>query len=292
MDWVYGNLQVILDGLMTGALYALIGMGMALIFGVMRIVNFAHGAFLMMGMYVTFVLYDRLHLSPYIGFVLAGGVLFVFGFLTYLLVLRPLPGQESFMLILVTMGLSLILVDASQLIFGADYHQINIALQSRNIHLGPHIAINAPWLVSFGIAIVLGSGMYWFVMHTMFGRAARAVAQNRYSAPLMGINVNRVQAVSFGLGAAAAGIAGALLLPVLYVFPEVGNQYRLKSFVMVVLGGMGSIQGAAMAGLVLGVVESLTSYYWGNEWAPVVDFVIFILVLSFRPTGIFGSQRA
>lgn len=292
MEWVYGNLQVILDGLMTGALYALIGMGMALIFGVMRIVNFAHGAFLMMGMYVTFVLYDRLHLSPYIGFLVAGGLLFVFGFLTYLLVLRPLPGQESFMVILVTMGLSLILVDASQLIFGADYHQINIPLQSTNIHLGPHIAMNAPWLVSFGIAIAMGSAMYWFVMHTMFGRAARAVAQNRYSAPLMGINVNRVQAMAFGMGAAAAGIAGALLLPLLYVFPEVGNQYRLKSFVMVVLGGMGSIQGAAMAGLVLGVVESLTSYYWGNEWAPVVDFVIFILVLSFRPSGIFGSQRA
>jgi branched-chain amino acid transport system permease protein len=196
------------------------------------------------------------------------------------------------MVILVTMGLSLILIDAAQLIFGADYHQINIPLQSRNLHMGAHIAINATWLVSFGIAIVLGSGMYWFVIHTMFGRAARAVAQNRYSAPLMGINVNRVQAIAFGMGAAAAAMAGGLLLPVLYVFPEVGNQYQLKSFVMVVLGGMGSIQGAALAGLVLGVVESLTSYYWGNEWALAVDFVIFILVLSFRPSGIFGSQRA
>jgi branched-chain amino acid transport system permease protein len=292
VEWVYSNLQVILDGLMTGSLYALIGMGMALIFGVMRIVTFAHGAFLMMGMYVTFVLFDHFHLSPYIGFLVAGGVLFVFGSLTYLLLLRPIPGQEPFMVILVTMGLSLILIDAAQLIFGADYHQINIPLQSRNLHMGTHIAINATWLVSFGIAIVLGSGMYWFVIHTMFGRAARAVAQNSYSAPLMGINVNRVQAIAFGMGAAAAAMAGGLLLPVLYVFPEVGNQYQLKSFVMVVLGGMGSIQGAALAGLVLGVVESLTSYYWGNEWALAVDFVIFILVLSFRPSGIFGSQRA
>ena len=292
MEWFYNNLQIVLDGVMTGSLYALIGMGMALIFGVMRIVTFAHGAFLMMGMYVTFVLFDRFHLSPYFGFLVAGGVLFVFGFLTYLLLLRPIPGQEPFMVILVTMGLSLILIDSAQLIFGADYHQINVPLQSRNLHLGAHIAINATWLVSFGIAIVLGSGMYWFVIHTMFGRAARAVAQNRYSAPLMGINVNRVQAIAFGMGAAAAAMAGGLLLPVLYVFPEVGNQYQLKAFVMVVLGGMGSIQGAALAGLVLGVVESLTSYYWGNEWALAVDFVIFILVLSFRPSGIFGSQRA
>jgi branched-chain amino acid transport system permease protein len=140
--------------------------------------------------------------------------------------------------------------------------------------------------------MVLALVLYFVVTHTMFGRAARAIAQNPYPSPLMGINVNRVQAISFGIGAAAAGIAGGLLLPVFYLFPEVGNQFELKSFVMVVLGGMGSIQGAAIAGLVLGVVESLTSLYWGNEWALAVDFVILILVLSLKPSGIFGSQRA
>ena len=128
-------------------------------------------------------------------------------------------------------------------------------------------------------------------MHTMLGRAARAIAQNRYAAPLMGINVDRVQALSFGIGVAAAGVAGGLLLPVFYLYPTVGDQFTLKAFVMVVLGGMGSIQGAAMAGLVLGVVENLTSLYWGNEWALAVDFVIFLSVLSLRPSGIFGSQR-
>jgi branched-chain amino acid transport system permease protein len=288
---LYSNLQVILDGLMTGALYALIGMGMALIFGVMRIVNFAHGAFLMMGMYITYVLMTRFGLNPYIGFLVAGGALMVVGVITYLTMLRPVKGQESFMVILVTMGLSLALVDAAQLTFGADYHQINLPLKDITYRLGP-LSLNAPWLVSFVIAVVVGGAMYWFVMHTMFGRAARAIAQNRYSAPLMGINVNRVQAIAFGMGAAAAAVAGGLLLPVLYVFPEVGNQYRLKSFVMVVLGGMGSIQGAAVAGVVLGIVESLTSRYWGNEWALAVDFIIFILVLSFKPSGLFGSERA
>jgi branched-chain amino acid transport system permease protein len=292
VNWVFANVQVILDGIMTGALYALIGMGMALIFGVMRIVNFAHGAFLMMGMYVTYVLMTHMGMNPYYGFIVAGIFLFLGGVVTYAGILRYIKGQEAFMVILVTMGLSLILVDIAQLVFGADYHQINIPLKGTNVHFGPRLSINAPWLVSFAIAIVCALGLYWFVMHTMFGRAARAVAQNRYSSPLMGINVNRVQAVSFGIGAAAAGIAGGLLLPVLYVFPEVGNQYRLKSFVMVVLGGMGSIQGAAVAGLVLGVVESLTSFYWGNEWALAVDFIIFILVLSLKPSGIFGSQRA
>jgi branched-chain amino acid transport system permease protein len=286
-NWLYVALQAILNGLLTGALYALIGMGMALIFGVMRIVNFAHGAFLMMGMYATYVLFQVTGVSPYYQFPLAGLLLFLVGYATYMGLLRPIRGQVDFMVILLTMGLALILVDGAQLVFGADYHQINIPLLSRNIRIGSQISINAPWLVSFAIAV-----LYWVVTQTMFGRAARAIAQNPYAAPLTGINVNRIQAAAFGIGSAAAGIAGALLLPVFYLFPDVGNQFKLKSFVMVVLGGMGSIQGAAIAGLVLGVVESLTSLYWGNEWALAVDFVLFILVLSLKPSGIFGSQRA
>jgi branched-chain amino acid transport system permease protein len=292
VNWFYSTIQAILNGLLTGALYGLIAMGMALIFGVMRIVNFAHGAFLMLGMYASYVLFQSTGISPYYGFPLVGAVLFVIGYGTYMGLLRPIRGQVDFMVILLTMGLALIITDGVQLIFGADYHQINIPLLSKNIRLGSQISINAPWLVSFAIAAVLAVVLYFVVTHTMFGRAARAIAQNRYPAPLMGINVNRVQAISFGIGSAAAGVAGALLLPVFYLFPEVGNQFKLKSFVMVVLGGMGSIQGAAIAGLVLGVVESLTSLYWGNEWALAVDFVIFILVLSLKPSGIFGSQRA
>lgn len=291
-NWLYIALQAIINGLLTGALYAIIGMGMALIFGVMRIVNFAHGAFLMMGMYATYAVFQATGISPYYQFPMVGILLFAVGYATYMGLLRPIRGQVDFMVILLTMGLALILVDGAQLVFGADYHQINIPLLSKNIHLGSQISINAPWLVSFAIAAVLATALYWVVMHTMVGRAARAIAQNPYAAPLMGINMNRVQAVSFGIGAAAAGIAGSLLLPVFYLFPEVGNQFTLKSFVLVVLGGMGSIQGAAIAGLVLGVVESLTSLYWGNEWALAVDFVLFILVLSLKPSGIFGSQRA
>jgi branched-chain amino acid transport system permease protein len=292
VNWFYSALQAILNGLLTGALYALIGMGMALIFGVMRIVNFTHGAFLMLGMYASYVLFQKTGITPYLGFIVAGAILFVIGYATYMGLLRRIPGQVDFMVILLTMGLALIITDAVQLIFGADYHQINLPLLSRNIRLGPQISVNAPWLVSFAIALALAAALYFIVTHTMFGRAARAIAQNPYPSPLMGINVHRVQAISFGIGAAAAGVAGALLLPVFYLYPEVGSQFELKSFVMVVLGGMGSIQGAAMAGLVLGVVESLTSLYWGNQWALAVDFVIFILVLSLKPSGIFGSQRA
>lgn len=291
MDTFFSALQAILNGILTGSLYALIGMGMALIFGVMRIVNFAHGAFMMLGMYATYVFFERSGVNPYLGFIGAGLVLFLLGCLIYSGLLKPIQGQSDFMQILLTLGIGLILTDGIQLLFGADYHQINIPLLHKNIHLGTQISLNAPWLISFVIALVLGAGLYFLVMHTMFGRAARAIAQNPYAAPLMGINVHRVQALSFGIGVAAAGIAGGLLLPVFYLYPTVGDQFTLKSFVMVVLGGMGSIQGAAAAGLALGVIESVTSLYWGNQWALAVDFAIFLLVLSLRPSGLFGSQR-
>ena len=288
----YAALQAVINGLLTGALYALVGMGLALIFGVMRIVNFAHGAFMMLGMYVTYVLFTRTGISPYVLFVVTGFVLFAFGYGVYFALLRPIHEHSHFMQILLTVGIGLMCTDAVLLIFGADYHQINIPLQDTNLRIGPHISVNAPWVVSFGIAGVLALALYLFVMRTMTGRAARAIAQNRYAAPLMGINVFRVQAISFAMGSAAAGIAGALLLPVFYLYPGVGEQFTLKAFVMVVLGGMESIVGAALAGLVLGVVENLTSLYWGNEWALAVDFAIFLVVLSLKPSGIFGKQRA
>ena len=291
VDWLYPFLQAVLNGILTGALYALIAMGMALIFGVMRIVNFAHGAFLMLGMYATWVIFEYGHVNPYFGFLAAGALLFAIGMAVYAGLVRHVPVQAEFMIILLTLGVSLISVDTVLLVFGADYHQLNFALLGKNFRMG-QISLNAPWLISFAIALLAAFALYFFVMRTMFGRAARAIAQNPYSAPLMGIDIHRVQAVTFGIGAAAAGIAGGLLLPVFYLYPDVGHLFNLKSFLMVVMGGMGSIEGAAAAGLVLGVVESLTSLYWGNEWALVVDFVLFILVLSFKPSGIFGSQRA
>jgi branched-chain amino acid transport system permease protein len=291
INW-YSELQAVLDGLLTGSLYALIAMGMALIFGVMRIVNFAHGTFLMLGMYATWTLFEYAHVNPYFGFAVAGVILFAIGILVYSGLVRRIPVQAEFMIILLTMGVSLICIDGVLLIYKADYHQVNFALLSKNIHLGSEISLNAPWVISFAIAMAAAGALYLVVMRSMFGKAARAIAQNPYAAPLMGINVHRVQAITFGIGAATAGVAGGLLLPVFYLYPEVGHLYNLKSFLIVVLGGMGSIEGAAAAGLLLGVIESLTSLHWGNEWALVVDFVLFILVLSLRPSGIFGRTRA
>ena len=285
-------LQACSDGLLTGALYALVGMGLALIFGVMRIVNFAHGAFLMVGMYITWLLFEKYSINPYIGFLPAGIILFVFGYLVYLLLILPIRDRSDFMQILMTTGIGLILVDGAQLKFGADYHYTNIALKNDlPLRLG-QVSINRASLVSFVIAAVFIMGLRSFVVRSRTGQAVRAIAQNRDVAPLMGINVTRIQGFSFALGIAIAGIAGGLLLPALYVFPTVGDDFTLKAFVIVVLGGMGSIEGAAFGGLLLGVTESLTSLYWHNEWALIVDFILFLLVLSLKPSGIFGRQRA
>ena len=284
-------LQACMNGLLTGALYAVIGMGLALIFGVMRIVNFAHGAFLMVGMYATFVLFDTFKINPYIGFLPAGIFLFGFGYLVYLSLVRPVRNQSHFMQILLTTGIALILTDSAQLIFHADYRQTHLELVNKVLRFGP-FALNAASVLSFAIAAVLIVGLTLFVTRTLTGQALRAIAQNPEVASLMGINVSRIQAFSFALGIALAGAAGGLLLPPLYLYPGVGEDYTTKAFVIVVLGGMGSIEGAAIAGLVLGVSESLTSLYWHNHWALVIDFAIFLLVLSIKPGGIFGRERA
>jgi branched-chain amino acid transport system permease protein len=284
-------LQACMNGLLTGALYALIGMGLALIFGVMRIVNFAHGAFLMAGMYATYVLFDRFKINPYIGFLPAGLFLFAFGLLVYRALIQPIRNRSDFMQILMTTGISLILVDSAQLAFGADYHQTNLALVNKTLRFG-HFGLNAASVLSFLIASVFILGLQQFVVRSRTGQALRAIAQNREVAPLMGINVTRIQGISFAVGVAFAGIAGGLLLPALYLFPSVGDDYTLKAFVIVVLGGMGSIEGAAIGGLALGMAESLTSLYIGNQWALAVDFMLFLLMLSLKPSGLFGRQRA
>jgi branched-chain amino acid transport system permease protein len=288
---VWKALQAVLDGVLTGSLYSLIGMGMALIFGVMRIVNFAHGAFMMLGMYVVYLLYDPLGVSPYLGFLAAAAVLFVLGVAAYHGLLRRIAERSEFMTILLTLGIAQMMIGVAQLVFSGDFRKANSALTTRLLHLGPHLTLNHGDLLSFAISVALATGMFLFVMKSRFGRALRAIAQNRYAASLIGINVQRTQALAFGLGIAVVGLAGGLLLPALYLYPEVGGGYNLRSFVIVVLGGMGSVEGAAIAGVVLGVIENLTSLYWGNQWALVVDFVIFLLVLSLKPAGLFGSQR-
>ncbi len=282
-------LQAFLNGLLVGGVYALIASGMALIFGVMRLVNFAHGAFLMLGTYLSFYGWTLVALNPYLAFPLWGAVLFVVAVGTYWLLVRRVMGANDFLQILLTEGISLAIVGTAQLAFGADYRQINLHVANRITSLGPlHFSVG--YILSFAVSVALVIALQQFLSRTEMGRAIRAVAQNRTVAPLMGIRVERVSAITFGLGIACAGVAGALLLPIFWTNPTVGGPYTLKSFVIVVLGGMGSVQGAALGGLLLGVSEQFTAYLWADRYAEVVDFVLFLLVLLFRPQGLFGGK--
>ena len=281
-------LQAIVTGLLTGALYALIGMGLALIFGVMRVVNFAHGAFLMIGMYVTYFLYVGLHLSPYLAIPIVVPVLFGAGLVVYQVFIKHVMSASHSMQILLTAGISLSLIGLAQMAFGADYRQIHLPEASINDHLGA-LSLNRAYVVSFFLAIAVCGLLYWLIAQTDLGRAMRAVAQNRPVASLMGIDVERVSAIAFALGSACAGIGGALLLPVFYTYPTVGEPFQIRSFVIVVLGGMGSIEGAALGGVILGIAEGLTSYLWSDSYSQIVNFEIFLLVLLLRPSGLFGK---
>jgi len=281
--------QAFLNGLLVGGVYALIASGMALIFGVMRLVNFAHGAFLMLGTYLSYYGWVLLGLNPYLFFPLWGLVLFLFAVGIYRVLVRRVMGASDFLQILLTEGISLALVGLAQLVFGADYRQINLPVANRITGFGSlHFSVG--YILSFAVSVALVIALTQFLGRTEMGRAIRAVAQNRSVAPLMGIRVERVSAITFGIGIACAGIAGALLLPIFWTNPTVGAPYTLKSFVIVVLGGMGSVQGAALGGLLLGVAEQFTAYTWADRYAEVVNFVIFLLVLLFRPQGLFGGK--
>ena len=283
--------QALVTGVLTGGLYALLGMGLALIFGVMRIVNFAHGAFVMAGMYVAYFLYTGPGLSPYASFPIVLFALFALGLVSYRLLVRRVMTAPHSMQILLTAGLSLVLIGLAQLFFGADYRQLNLPQASRNDAWGP-LRVNRAYLISFVVAIAVAGLLRWTIARTEFGRAVRAVTQNRSAAALVGIPVERVSAIAFAIGAACAGVGGALLLPVFYVYPTVGEQFQLRSFVIVVLGGMGSIEGAAVGGLLLGVAESFTAYLWSDSYAPVVSFAMFLAVLLLRPSGLLGKGTA
>jgi branched-chain amino acid transport system permease protein len=282
-------LQAILNGLLVGGIYALIAMGMALVFGVMRLVNFAHGAFLMVGMYCAYFGYTLFKLNPYWGFGVVGAALFLLGLGAYWLLVRRVMGQSDFLQILLTEGIALCLVGGAQLLFTGDYRSIGLPLADRTANLGA-LNFNVAYMVSFAIAVLAVTAMYSFMKYSEMGRAIRGVAQNRGVAPLMGIRVQWISGISFAFGTACAGAAGALLLPIFYVNPTIGGPYTLKSFVIVVLGGMGSVEGAALGGLILGVTEGLTAYYWSDSYTQVVDFVLFLAVLLLRPQGLLGKK--
>ncbi|MFL5261624.1 MAG: branched-chain amino acid ABC transporter permease [Anaeromyxobacteraceae bacterium] len=282
--------QSLVSGVLTGALYAMIGIGLTVVFGVMRIINLAHGEMVMLGMFGAFWGQALWHLDPFLSLLLWAPVMFVAGALVYRFLLRPiLPGGELNTL-LYTAGLSLLVANLALLAWSGDYRTITLSYGALPLHpLGVSIAV--PLAIAFGLAIAITAALWLFLGRTDLGRAIRAVSQNGEAAVLMGIEVERVALVTFGLGTALAGAAGVLLAPSLYLYPTVGELLIVKCFVIVVLGGLGSVPGAIAGGILLGVVESLGAVYVSSAYKDGIGFALFLGVLLYRPSGLFGARR-
>jgi branched-chain amino acid transport system permease protein len=286
-------LSALLNGLTTGAVYALIALGLTLIYGVLHIINFAHGASLMMALYGVYALKERWGVDPYVALPFMVPAMFVLGYgMQRLIINRASHGKDENIL-LVTLGLSIVMENLALLFFKSDTRTIDTAYTLSTVAIGPEavqVMVSVPKLVAFAGALVVSALLIVILQRTDLGRAIRAVAKEKQGARLMGIDVEHVYAMCFGLGLACLGAAACFLLPAYYVNPQVGNGFVLVAFTVVVLGGMGSFAGALLGGLLIGVVESFGGLFLGESLGQVGIFVIFIAVLLLRPQGFFGAK--
>ncbi len=283
-------LQMLISGLLMGGIYALVSIGLTLIFGVMSVVNFAHGEFLMLSMYLTYWLFHYFRLDPYLSILFVAPALFLVGILTHKLIMRHLVDKEHHTHIFATVGLSIAMANGALFLWKADYRMVKTAYTSKVLFLGD-VVVSWPKLISFIMAIAITGGLFWFLKKTDTGRAIRATSQDHHGAKLMGVNIRRIYTLTLGIGSACVGVAGALLMPIYYAFPSVGVHFVLIAFVCVVLGGMGNIAGAFFGGLVIGLVEGFSGFFIAPELKEVVYFIIFILVLVIKPSGLFGLLK-
>jgi len=277
-----------LNGVTTGAVYALIALGLTLIYGVLHIINFAHGAALMVALYAVWFLKDRAGIDPYLALPLVVPAMFALGYGLQRVVINRAGHGKDENILLVTLGLAIVLENLALLFFKSDTRTIETAYTLTTVAIGP-ATIALTKLVAFAGALAAAALLLWVVHRTDLGRAIRAVARERQGARLMGIDVEHVYAMSFGIGLACVGAAACFLLPAYYVNPQVGSGFVLVAFTIVVLGGMGSFAGALLGGLLIGVVESLGGLFLGESLGQIGIFAIFIAVLLFRPQGLLGA---
>jgi branched-chain amino acid transport system permease protein len=282
-------IPAVLNGLMTGAVYALVALGLTLIYGVLHIINFAHGALLTAAMFAAYFAFHVLGIDPYIAAFIVAPIFFALGYGLQRFVIGLAAHGEDRNMLLVTLGLAVVIENALLFAFRADTRTINVPYAFQSIDFG-FTFLAVPRLVGFAAVFVVALALWLIMGFTDIGRAIRAVAKEKLGAELAGIDVAHVYAVTFGLGTACVAIAACLLMPTYYVNPSAGNAFVLVAFTIVVLGGMGSVPGALIGGLVVGVVESLSSLFLGESLGQIGIFLIFIAVLLVRPHGLFGAQ--
>jgi len=281
-------IQGIISGLLMGCIYALIAAGLSLIFGLMEIVNFAHGEFLMLGMYTAFWTYTLFALDPLFSFPICGGVLFVLGVFTHKGIIRRILGAPMLAQIFATFGLGIFLRAAAQFLWTPDFRQVSEPLVQGPVRLFG-VSVGLAQLVA-ALASLLAFGLLiWFITKTETGAALEATAQDRQAASLMGINTERMYTLGWGISSACVGVAGAFLASFFYVFPYVGSLFALLAYVIVALGGFGSIPGSLVAGILIGLVEVLAGLFIAPAFKYVAVFAIYLVVVLIRPQGLFGK---
>lgn len=281
--------QVAINGLLTGGVFAIIAIGLTLIFGVLEIVNFAHGEFVMLGMYASYFLYIFLGIDPYLSLLIVMPVFFFFGILIQKSLIERVMKARFHIQILLTLGLMLFLQNFAQFAWSSDFRSVKLAYSSSVFQVGEFI-INIPRLIACFLALVIAGVLYFFLKKTDLGMAIKACAVEKEGASIVGINVERIYLIAFGIGIACAGAAGSILLPFFYVSPNVGSVFTLTAFVIVVLGGMGNFVGALLGGFIIGAAEAMGEIFLPGALKQVVSFVIFILILFFRPMGLLGGK--
>jgi branched-chain amino acid transport system permease protein len=281
----------VVAGLTTGAVYALVALGLTLIYGVLHIINFAHGSLLMLAMYGVFFLHKLFGIDPYLALPILVPVFFALGYALQRGVIMPASHGKDQNILLVTLGLAIVFDNVALYLWTSTTRTIDLPYAFEVIDLG-FALVPIPRAIAFFGALAVAALLWLLIARTDLGRAIRAVAKERQGARLVGIDVEHIYAMSFGIGTACLAVAASLLMPTFYVTPQVGYAFVLIAFTTVVLGGMGSFEGALIGGLVLGVVEALGGLWLGESLGQIGIFVIFILVLLFRPTGLFGSRFA
>ena len=283
-------LAATINGLLIGGIYTLVASGLTLIYGVLHIINFAHGSLLMLAMFGVYFLLTKLGVDPYLSLVVMVPAMFALGYVLYRGLIGRLAHGKDENILLITLGLSILIENLALMFFKGDTRTISVSYSDRMVELGP-LLLSFPKIVSFVAAMVLCGILGLFIQRTDTGRAIRAVAKERMGARLVGIDVDRVFAISYGIGLATLGAAACLLMPIFYVSPTTGHVFVIVAFTVVVLGGMGSFFGAVVGGLIVGLTESFGGLFLGESLGQIGISLIFILILLLRPQGLFGGGK-
>ena len=281
--------QLVFSGILIGSIYALMSIGLTLIFGVLRIVNFAHGEFLMIAMYGVWGITRYLGLNPYVSVIAVVPAMFLFGAIVHRLIISPGLDKPHLVVVFATMGLSILMQNVALMLFSADLFDVPPMLGGRSFSIGPFYA-KPELLIGFAVAVACTLALRFTLNTTYLGKAIRATVQDGEAAQLMGIPVPRIFLITFAGGSALVGLAACMMMPLFSVFPTVGLNFVLIAFVIVVLGGMGSIEGALLGGICIGIVQSISSYYIAPAIGQMFFFILFLLVMVFRPAGLLGRK--